>query len=153
MQPQPVDPRGSKVAGPGPNPGWFVALFGLLFAAFGAPSIILQQADASALTGRATGTVVDQLATSGGWRPVVRFVTASGQPVRFGSNVASRPARFRVGDQVRVAYDPANPSHAAIDSFVDSLAIPLMFSGIGLIIFLFGLLIASGRLKPVPGHH
>ena len=155
MQPQPVAPRGPKVAGPKPtNHGWFVALFSLLFAAFGAPSILVHQADGSALTGRATGTVVDeQLTTSGGWRPVVRFVTATGEPVTFSSSVASRPARFRVGDQVRVLYDPASPSHAAIDSFVDSLAIPLMFSGIGLIIFVFGLLIASGRLKPVLGHH
>ena len=45
--------------------------------------------------------------------PVVRFVTAREQVIEFTSNLN---VGYRVGDTVKVRYDPENPRHALLDS-------------------------------------
>jgi hypothetical protein len=52
------------------------------------------------------------------YHPVVRFVTASGRVVQYRDSVGdgSLQAR-RVGDSVRVLYDPANPREARLDTW------------------------------------
>lgn len=50
--------------------------------------------------------------------PVVRFTSAAGQEVEFQSAFGSRPAMHKVGQRVRVLYDPAEPHNAEIDSAV-----------------------------------
>jgi hypothetical protein len=49
--------------------------------------------------------------------PVVRFVTASGQVVQYTDDVGEDPPAYRVGDSVRVLYDPANPQKARLDTW------------------------------------
>jgi hypothetical protein len=73
----------------------------------------------------AEGRVVDVVSrtkTSGGERktyfyPVVEFRTADGERVRFESSTGSNPSSYRVGDTVRVRYDPQTPQSALIDSW------------------------------------
>jgi hypothetical protein len=47
------------------------------------------------------------------YHPVVRFVTAREQVIEFTSNL---DVGYRVGDSVKVRYDPDNPRHARLDT-------------------------------------
>jgi hypothetical protein len=85
------------------------------------------------------------------FHPVVRFVTAREQDVRFQAREGSEdPSRYGVGDPIRVLYDPANPRNARLDTWVsrrgDSLT--MLAIGIGLVVIGalgFWLLRSSGR--------
>jgi hypothetical protein len=57
--------------------------------------------------------------------PVVEFRTAEGEVIRFQGSSGSNPPEYRVGDTVRVRYDPHIPQSAVIDSWWDVL-IPLI---------------------------
>jgi len=66
--------------------------------------------------------VVSRTTTSGGERktyfyPVVEFRTPDGEVIRFESSTGSNPSSYRVGDTVRVYYDPQAPQSAMIDSW------------------------------------
>lgn len=86
--------------------------------------------DVTSFTGRAMqadGTVIDlersrssSSSSSGSsvtWRPVVEFTTATGRRIEFVSSVGSSPPSHRVGEPVKVLYQPADPDSARIDSF------------------------------------
>jgi len=70
---------------------------------------------------RADGVVIDlDVETCGSgsnkttcYHPVVRFVTAREQVIEFTSNL---DVGYRVGDSVKVRYDPDNPRHARLDT-------------------------------------
>ena len=79
----------------------------------------------------ASGTVV-RLAESdsaeGGccvYSPVVE-VRADGRVYSFESDNASDPPAYRVGQEVSVRYDPANPATAQIDSFGERWLFPII---------------------------
>lgn len=59
------------------------------------------------------------------YSPVVEF-RANNQLYSFEGDTASDPPAYRVGQQVSVRYDPANPSTAQIDSFVDRWLFPII---------------------------
>lgn len=72
------------------------------------------------------------------YAPVFSFTAANGQSYTVTSDVSSSPANFTEDEQVRVRYDPFNPSDARIDSFfqtwggaVISCAVGLGFSSFG----------------------
>ena len=73
--------------------------------------------------------------------PVVRFRTARGQPIQFGSNECTSDAPA-VGASVKVLYDPDNPRHAKLDATWARLA----RWGFGGAITLVGLLFAAGSI-------
>ena len=94
----------------------------------------------------ATGEVVAMNTDSGSRgmsRPTVRFTTDRG-PVTITGLVASNPPAYRVGEQVRVYYDRADPSVAIIDSFVERLLLSVVFGGVGIVIVIVGMFL--GRL-------
>jgi hypothetical protein len=78
-----------------------------------------------------TGTVVrlEESSTSEGgccvYSPVVEF-QAAGQAYTFDGSNASDPPAYKIGQQVRVRYDPARPSIAQIDSFFERWLFPIM---------------------------
>lgn len=86
--------------------------------------------------------VVSRTSTSNGKRktyfyPVVEFRTVDGESIRFKSSRSL--AAYRVGDTVKVLYDPQTPQSALIDSW--EVWIPLGFLiGIGGIFALMGAL-------------
>jgi hypothetical protein len=49
--------------------------------------------------------------------PVVEFVTAREQVVRYQPPTGSSPPDYRVGGPLRVLYDPANPQHVVLDTW------------------------------------
>ena len=138
----------------------FIAVFGLLFVGAGLAIGLLHWRDLTTYTGRATGVVIDfhtRISTGKShgpsYAPVVRFTTANGEPEQFTSSLATNPPRFQIGQPVPVAYDPANPNHATIDSFLDNWIAPLMFGGPGLIVFLMGLTLARARPQAATSLH
>ena len=89
--------------------------------------------------------VVSRTKTSSGERktyfyPVVEFRTPDGEVIRFESSTGSNPSSYRVGDTVRVYYDPQAPQSAMIDSWALWL-LPIIFIGVGGFFALMGILI------------
>jgi hypothetical protein len=70
--------------------------------------------------------------------PRVRFRTENGEVHEFTGDVGSNPAAFDVGENVRVLFDPANPSVARIDSFMQLWFTSLILVGMGLVFSVFG---------------
>lgn len=60
----------------------------------------------------AEGTVI--ALNAGGSHPEVAFTTAAGEAVHYPQN--GLVAGYRVGDAVRVLYDPSDPRHAVVDA-------------------------------------
>jgi hypothetical protein len=124
-------------------------LMGLVFMAvgifFGRDSIELRN------NGRqATGEVVDidtSRGSKGGttYAPVVRFTPVEGDPITFVGKVHSS-SRPRIGEQVRVLYDPRDPGGAQIDSFEQMWLFPMVFGGVGFLVLAIG---AAAALRSV----
>jgi hypothetical protein len=82
-----------------------------------------------------TGTVVELARTHGRrgyiYNPVVEFTPPSGQTIRFTSDFGSRPASHRVGQTVKVRYDPVDPQKAEVESTLSTWLLPgiLIFMG------------------------
>lgn len=73
------------------------------------------------------------------YRPVVEFTTATGKRIEFVSSVGSSPPSHRVGEAVKVLYNPTDPQSARIKSFFHLwfgflivFALGLIFAAVGL---------------------
>jgi len=85
-----------------------------------------------------TGTVVElttQVTTSGRasiFCPIVEFTIPSGEKIRFTSDFGSRPAGHKIGQSVKVRYDPIDPQKAEIESAMTLWLTPaiLVFMGV-----------------------
>ncbi|MFC7620151.1 DUF3592 domain-containing protein [Microlunatus sp. GCM10028923] len=99
-----------------------------------------------------TGTVIANTAEEGCYRtqdrrttcstqyhPVVEITAASGERIRFTSEVGSDPARYGTGDSVPVRYRPHDPHDATIDGFVELWMLPTIVGGIGLVFLAVGI--------------
>jgi hypothetical protein len=64
--------------------------------------------------------------------PVVEFVTARGQVVRFQANESTNSPGEMMGDEVGILYDPANPRDARLDTGFSVWGGAAVFGGIGL---------------------
>jgi hypothetical protein len=93
-----------------------------------------------------TGRVI--LMTGGTTKaPVVQFTTSEGEAISFTHGVASRPPRYRVGQEVMVRYQPGRPHEAWIDSFSSSWLTPLIMLGVGIGMVIIVFLGLSERVK------
>jgi len=116
--------------------GWLLAAVGAAFLILGIAVPVAHQLDLATKTGRATGTVVDHTLYPGSGKmdhilyatgasstlnPVIEFRTASGVVVRFLAGKSFPGVADRMGQEVPVAYDPANPTQATIDDIRDIL--------------------------------
>lgn len=76
--------------------------------------------------------------------PVIEFSDAIGQRVQFEAELGSRPPAYRVGQTVRVVYDPADVTQAQIDSRLACWFVPgglAALSGLAILLgFMFRLL-------------
>ena len=81
------------------------------------------------------------------YQAIVAFADQNDRPVTLPDQIAFSPPSFRVGQKVRVFYDPQNPQHAMIDRGSKNFIIP----GICLV---FGGLIVLGSIqrltRPLP---
>ena len=81
----------------------------------------------------ATGKVLrldDEISRKGEprFRAAVAFTTRDGREISFHSEVATTHRDYRVGASVRVLYDPRDPEHAEIASFVRLWLLPFALS-------------------------
>ena len=125
-------------------------LIGLLFILLGTAVLIsgvvtaIRQTRQSAHASKAKGTVVGLVrrglnpGSAGVHCPVVEFVTATGQPVRFESEFGTMPASHRVGQVVDVRYDPMDVNKAEVDSVTTRWLVPGCMSAMGLFFLLGG---------------
>jgi hypothetical protein len=68
------------------------------------------------------------------FHPVVQFVTAREQVVRFqASEGHEERSAYQVGDSVRILYDPANPRDALLDTWFSRWGDPLIPVAVGLV--------------------
>ncbi|MCC7359429.1 MAG: DUF3592 domain-containing protein [Anaerolineales bacterium] len=112
-------------------------LFCLVFLAVGGwwgyGSFRLVQAGATT-----SGRVVDILVSSDddgdSYAPVVEYTVRSLDYQLIGTY--TNPPAYAVGDRVTVRYDRANPETARLDSFVELWLFPLVFGGVGLLLFI-----------------
>jgi len=86
--------------------------------------------------------------------PVVEFVTAREQVVRYQPPVGSNPPDYRLGGPLTVLYDPADPQHAVLDTWDDVWKMGVVFVSAGLLLMVFNaamyLLVRSGRVTLWP---
>jgi Protein of unknown function (DUF3592) len=78
------------------------------------------------------------------YRPVVTFPMPDGREVEAESRFAGNPAPARVGDTVRVFYDPKDPTRIQIDTAVGRggcLAFGLIF--VGAVLFAIGVVVLT----------
>lgn len=112
-----------------------IAAFGLVFVAIGSvmlsgaarfrrtaasadATLVALQAETSQGAGSSMpvgdAMMTDSLSLT--YRPTVEFRTRDGEQVRATSPIATNPAPGRVGDSVRVLYDPADPQRIRLDT-------------------------------------
>jgi Protein of unknown function (DUF3592) len=72
--------------------------------------------------------------------PVVRFQTQEGRTVEFESETGTASFSQGPGERVDVLYDPLRPEEARIKTFIMLWFAPLIFSVLGLFMFVFGTL-------------
>jgi hypothetical protein len=78
-----------------------------------------------------TGTVVEMEEQSDGqggcctYVPMIEF-TASGQTYSFQGDTASDPPQYKVGEEVSILYDPANPNTAQLNKWTERWLFPII---------------------------
>lgn len=70
------------------------------------------------------------------YHPIVKYTPEGGTEFEFKGHTGSNPPEHKVGDTVRVIYNPQNPSEAMIDSFLDLYRTPLIPAGLGALLLL-----------------
>lgn len=133
--------------------GWFLAAVGATVLILGVAVPVAHQFDLATKTGRATGTVVGHALYPGSakvdlilyatgasntLRPVIEFRTASGALQRFQNPKSWPGVADQTGQEVPVAYDPANPSQATIDDIRNVLYPLFLCFAVGLFCLLGG---------------
>lgn len=81
------------------------------------------------------GTVVD---VAGGC-PTIEFSTSDTEHTSFRGGVCSNPPSFSLAESVAVLYEPGNPAHAQLDSFMENWFASLILGVIGTLFILLGL--------------
>jgi hypothetical protein len=74
------------------------------------------------------------------YQAIVRFTDPRGQTVTYADKFGFSPPSFRVGQKVRIFYDPQTPQHAMIDRGPKNYMIPLVCG-------VFGWLMILGSLQ------
>lgn len=116
----------------------FAGLGGLFVAAALAVAIVSAGffADAAHTDGRVVALRFDN---KGAAAPIVAYTAADGRERLYQSSTYSTRA-YEVGDAVDIAYDPADPDSAAIDSWTSRWLLPTIFGGLGSVHFSVGIL-------------
>lgn len=78
--------------------------------------------------------------TSGVYCPTVEFTTASGERVQFQSSFGTMPASHKVGQTVKVLYDPHKPDAAEIDSGLSNWFVPGCLAAFAIGAFVFSVM-------------
>ena len=129
---------------------FFVIGIGLLF---GGVSWWRSNAAFAAHAASIDGTVSDLVwrrsskGNGGTYVPVIDFTTPQGNRIHVTGSTGSNPAAYSRGDKVHLLYDPANPEHAQIDTFMERSFGPTLLSGLGAVFALVGGGVLAARVR------
>ena len=93
-------------------------------------SALITQRRKRAASASAFGVVVElqkqvfNPGSGGVYCPTIEFSTPSGEVVRFASSFGTMPASHKVGQSVKVLYDPKEPHTAEIESGLSNWLVP-----------------------------
>jgi hypothetical protein len=115
-------------------------LFGAVFLLVGVAMLVLAAIVAINSLDKAGGIRVEGVVIEArdNQKPVVEFRTGEGQRVRIEGGISASPTPYRVGERIGVFYDPADPSGALIDSFLERWFVSLLFGGFAAVFSLVG---------------
>ncbi|MCB1505596.1 MAG: DUF3592 domain-containing protein [Hyphomicrobiaceae bacterium] len=146
------------------NPGTGLVLktiflgMGVMMALVGG-ALLLMTVQAVSKSDRTSGEVVaiekshPMPASKGGaprvtYTPVIEFKAPDGATHRFTSSWHSTEPAYAVGEKVGILYRRDDPSRAFVDSFAETWLLPIIFSGIGLVFTLVGLVVRHTKARP-----
>ena len=77
------------------------------------------------------GTVIQMVYSEdseggGGYAPIYQFKTLEGQDIEIQDGLSSNPPRFKVGQEVKVLYDPENPRKARLNKWLNLYFVPVI---------------------------
>jgi hypothetical protein len=115
-------------------------LFGAVFLLVGAAMLVGVAIVTIKSLDRASGIRVEGIVIEArdNQKPIVEFRTREGQRVRIEGGISASPTPYRVGERIGVFYDPADPSDALIDSFLERWFTSLLFGGFAAVFSLIG---------------
>lgn len=96
--------------------------------------------DAGSAQGEVIELVARRSSDSTTYAPRYRFVVEGQQAYTVISSSSSSPPAYDVGEQVKVLYDPENPTDAKIDSFMGLWFGPVLIIGMGLVFSLIAVI-------------
>ncbi len=132
-----------------------VALFVLgLWSLASVPKVIAEVRKDNRSAARTTGRVIDLVeepatgpdAGAPTWHPVVRFEALDGQEYTFHARYGTTPAKWEVGDSIKVAYPPGRPDQAEIDAAFMAYQPVLIALLVGIVFLVFGATLLSFAL-------
>jgi Protein of unknown function (DUF3592) len=85
------------------------------------------------------------------YEPVVRFLTPQEEVVEFQADESIDRKKVRVGDQIRILYDPENPSEARLDSALSRWGWSAIFLAFGIVFTTIGGILLYRKVRPGRG--
>lgn len=70
---------------------------------------------------------------SGSYHAYIKYSSLDGSDVTFRSSVGTNPPSFKVGEQVKVYYDPQDSQNAQVGTFFQMWFLPVLLGGMGFI--------------------
>lgn len=132
-----------------------VALFVLgLWSLASVPKVIAEARRDYRSAARTTGRVVDLVeepatgpdAGAPTWHPVVKFEALDGQEYTFHARYGTTPAKWKVGDSIKVAYPPGKPGLAEVDTPFMAYQPVFIALLVGVVFLAFGVTLLSFAL-------
>jgi hypothetical protein len=120
----------------------FFTLFAIVFLLVGVGLLIaVGFVTANGLEKASSGSRVEGIVVEANdnQKPIVEFRTRDGQRLRVEGSISASPTPYRVGERIGVFYDPANPSDALIDSFIERWFLTLLLGGFATVFTAIGL--------------
>lgn len=73
--------------------------------------------------------------------PVINFQARNGERISFESSTGSGSPPYKIGENIKIAYNPGNPQTASIYAFFDLWFVTFFFGLIGINLFAIGVFI------------
>jgi hypothetical protein len=110
-----------------------IGLTMLVLAVAGLVSVVWFRSNAQSVMGTVVAEVLTPYSDGNSYCPVVSYTTRNGQTLEHRSNICAWPAAYEVGDQVRMYYNPLNPSSVQMNNFFGTWFFPILFGFMGIV--------------------
>lgn len=93
---------------------------------------------------KVNGKVIDvklYFARHATYKPSIQYSTLGGKTLIGTTNIGSNPPNYKIGQEVKLYYNPKNPEHILVKNFSDQWLLALTFGSIGTIFMVMSLYI------------